>query len=579
MTVFPGRFLLILAFLILLSKPAQAGWPKILVLPPESETEIDRKIKEKVQWALADVLDKSRYIDIVTQKEYENYLNEHNMTRASAIPDSVLPQMMENLQSIIFARSTISQPGGEGTEFSARVTYVFPKDHYTKDDYTIDSEWYSVESEKKSWDLAGEFVDVIVSARKLISTMSSARSCYNSAIYGMTLGNKYQMLENMEKALVNYRKLVKMEPENRTFRFMEAMCLLKMNRHAEAVAKFNEILTNIDPGHVPTHEVLANHYFSNSDFEGALRHFSKLAEIDPENYSYTQYRAFALTKLERHDEAIEVYEKLIGIEDEDAAIRHRMAEYYYDKASELEATGNPAEAELWTRKAADYMARSCETCRSAGDPAWLTIHCQRLNFLATLQHELNDTGKEIATLQKIVELDPAFPGAFYNLGIYAHQAKNFEKAIDCYKKALNYADDAQKATLNFQIGVINHRQFKRYPQAITALTAALKTNDVYGKTMVYYLRGTACYDYANELDYASDKVADIDALIDSGTMSHARADRALELYTKSLADFQKVTTGNPRIVRSARQHADKIIKLQERLARIKQLIEYNEKTR
>ena len=196
-----------------------------------------------------------------------------------------------------------------------------------------------------------------------------------------------------------------------------------------------------------------------------------------------------------------------------------------------------------------------------------------------MQRELDGIGKDIETLQKIVELDPAFPGAYYNLGIYAHKAKKFEKAIDYYEKAVNCEDDAQKATLNYQIGVINLRQLKRYPQAITALTAALKTNDANRKAMVYYLRGTAYYEYANELDYASDEVADIDALIEAGTMSHARADRAMGLYTNSLADLQKVTTGNPKAVRSARQHADNITKLQERLTKIKQQIDYNKKTK
>ena len=102
----------------------------------------------------------------------------------------------------------------------------------------------------------------------------------------------------------------------------------------------------------------------------------------------------------------------------------------------------------------------------------------------------------------------------------------------------------------------------------------------YLKELVYYLRGMAFYEYANELDYANDKVADIDALIDSGTMSHARADRALELYAKSLADFQKVSPGNhPKVVRSVQQHTDKINKLQERLTKIKQQIYHKEKTR
>jgi len=563
MTVSPGRFLALLAFFILLSGPAQAGLPKILVLPPDPVTNIDRKVQEEFQWVLAKALDNSGYFDIVTKKKYENYLKEHDLTGANAIPDSVVLQMMENLQATILARATISQPNGKGTKFLARVAYIFPK--Y---DYKIDGEQYSVENEKKCWDLAYECIRVIVSARKRINLMLIARSYYDYSYY--------------DKALEYYRQLVNLEPKNPTFHYMAAMSFMKMSQYAEAVAEFKEILVNIDPRHVPTLETLADYYFANSDFEGALRHFIKLVEIDPENYSYIKYRAFTLDKLERPDEAIELYEKLIGIKDDDAAVRQQMASYYYNKAGELETAGNSAAAKPLARKAIEYMTRSCEISCSAGDsanPDWLKIHCQRLNFLAMLQLEFKDTGKAIATLQKIVELDPAFPGAFYNLGVYAHKAKNFEKAIDYYIKALNYADDAQKAALNYEIGVIYFTQFKKYPQAITALTTALETNDANERAMVYYLRGIAYYDYANELDYATDGVADIDALIDSGTMSHARADRALELYTNSLADFRKVTTGDPKAVRSARQYIDKIARLTERLVRIKRQIDYREKTR
>ena len=67
---FPGDAV----FFVFLGRPVQAGWPKILVLPPESETEIDWKVKQEFQWDLADVLNKCRYFNIVTQKEYDNYL-------------------------------------------------------------------------------------------------------------------------------------------------------------------------------------------------------------------------------------------------------------------------------------------------------------------------------------------------------------------------------------------------------------------------------------------------------------------------------------------------------------------------
>ena len=86
MTMFPVRFLAMLAFFILLSRPAKADLPIILVLPPEPETEIDKTVREEFQWELAKALDNSRYFAIVTKKKYEIYLQEHNMPRAGAIP-------------------------------------------------------------------------------------------------------------------------------------------------------------------------------------------------------------------------------------------------------------------------------------------------------------------------------------------------------------------------------------------------------------------------------------------------------------------------------------------------------------
>ncbi len=578
MTSFPGRFLLILVFSLVLlpSGPAQAGWPRILVLPPVAATEMDRKIKDEFQWDLIDRITKFRYFDCVTQRDYESYLLERNMAGISTIPDSVLMKMMKDLQADLFAQPTLSQPGGEGTAFSARVTYIYPKDHYTKDDYALESEWYSEENEQKSWYLAGEYVDVIFHSRELIAAMLKARHSYKKVNIGKPK-RKEAIRWFMDNARKDYLKLVEMEPENRTFNYMVGMCLINARRYDKAIVQFSHILANIDPEHVPTHETLANHYYyTSNDYEGALRHYSKLAEIDPLRYTYTHYWALSLDRLKRHDEAIEVYEKLIGIEDKDADVRHQMAEYYFNKDDGL----NEEQAELLIRKAAEYMVRACEISNSANNPAdsaWVTGHCQKLNFLAMLQHELDDTEQEIATLREIVELDPAFPGACHNLGIYAHKARDFKEAIDYYVMAVDCAEDAGKAQIYFQIGIINLQNFKDYPRAITALTAALETNDMYMKEMAHYFRATACLEYARELDYASDEVADLDALIASGTMSHARADRALELYTRALADLREISTSDPRMVRSSQLHVSIITAMRERLAGIKRQIDYNKK--
>lgn len=275
---------------------------------------------------------------------------------------------------------------------------------------------------------------------------------------------------------------------------------------------------------------------------------------------------------------MEIYEKLIGLDDHDPAVRHRMAEYYYDEAGKLEADA----AESMLRKTLEYMTRSCEISREVGnpaDPGWVTVHCQRLNLLSMLHHELGNTGDEIEGLREIVWLDPAFPGACYNLGVLAHKAEKFNEAIDYYRQGIACADDAHKAELYYQIGIIYLKEFGDHSQAITAFTAALEADDGTAKEMVHYLRGTAYYDEAETLACPARNAGELDVLIENGTLNLDRADRASDFFTKALEDFRQVVTANPDVARSTRQHIDSIARLQERLARTRQKIDRVAKTR
>jgi tetratricopeptide (TPR) repeat protein len=582
MTVSPLRILLLLTCSLIMSKSTLADWPRILVLPPVAETEMDQKLKDDFQWNLVDHITKCRVFECVTQREYESYLKEHNMAGISTIPDSVRKKMMKDLYIDLFAQPTLNQPGGEGTEFSAQVTYNYPADHYTRDDYLFKSEWYSGENEQKSWYLAAEYIHVIFQSRKLITAMIKARAMYNSMYIGNNIGRQMgrkPLRRLMDSVRKDYQKLVEMEPDNRTFNFMLGMCLFNARRYDKAITQFNHVLANIDPVHVHTHERLADHYYYTvKDYESALRHFSKLAEIDPQRYTYTHHWALTLTRLERQEEAIEIYEKLIEIEDNDTVVRHLLAEHYYNTAR----VSDKEQGDLLKQKASDYMVRACEISRiqvNAADSSQIYEHCQKLNFLSLLKNELNETEAYLETLRELVYFNPSFPGACFNLAIYAHKARDFEKAIDYYGKAVICAEDDEKAAIYFQIGIINLQNFKDYPQAIAALTSALETNDIYMKEMAHYFRATAYLEYARELDYASDEVADIDALIGSGTMNQARVDRALSIYVKSMDDLREISTTDPKMVRSTQLHTKKIIAMQERLARIQRQIDYNRKNK
>ncbi|MFH1071666.1 MAG: hypothetical protein V1794_18755, partial [Candidatus Glassbacteria bacterium] len=149
--------------------------------------------------------------------------------------------------------------------------------------------------------------------------------------------------------------------------------------------------------------------------------------------------------------------------------------------------------------------------------------------------------------------------------------------IEYYNKALKSADDSQKGTIFQQIGYISQREQSNFSQAIEAYTNALKYLENSKKTTVYFLRGTAYHDYANELDYSFDQDADMDELIERGQMTVAKADQAADLYRKAVPDLEKVTSGA--LAKSAQAHIQNIGKLQVRLTKIKQQIDYFEKTK
>ncbi|HLA40695.1 MAG TPA: tetratricopeptide repeat protein, partial [Candidatus Glassbacteria bacterium] len=460
--------------------------------------------------------------------------------------------------------ATLSQPGGKGTACSAKVEYVFPKN-----DYSIPGETHSVESEKECETLANDCIVVLVTASEKISAMSIARSYFNSAIY--------------DKAIENYQKLIQMEPDNLNYHYWVAMSYLKSNQNDQAIAEFNNILTNLDPNHIPSHETLANYNFTAGDYEGSLRHFKKLAEIKPGEYTYNQYWAFSLQKLGRDAEAMEVYDKLIKIKDEDAGIRHMLGSMYYTQADSKEKAGDSTTAIALAKKSIVHMARAVELDDQIGSPAdenLVNTHCGRLNLLALAQLKANNNQAALSAFAKLVELNPAYPNAYLYMGMTAYKENDFNKALDYYTEAAKYAADNMKTSIYMQIGRIYHQKRSQYPQAIEAYTNALKTvADAATKTSLYYWRGTAYHDSGNVLDYSVDENADINELIESGAMTDSRADQAVALYEKSAADLANVTSGNATLVKSAQQHLQRLSELQERLKKIKQQIAYFEKTK
>lgn len=534
------------------------GRPKVLVLAPHSDLKYE--VIQSFRWDLAEELDKSGKFDIVSQDEFKNYRRQIKIGRKDVVPDSLISTMIDTFKATVYTRGTLSQPSGEGTTMSAKLDFIFPRPA-PDEDYVLEGKEFSVSNEENTNEMAKQVAQTLILAAEKISAMSIARSYFNSAIY--------------DKAIENFKKLLEFDPNDVDVNYMIATSYLKMDSTDLAISNYEQILAELDSDHIPTREILANTHYGKEQYEKALEHYKILAGQKPDDYGYTQYWAFTLVKLERKDEALEVFDRLTEIKDESESIRTTMAYLEYGLADGLFKAGDTTAAIPHARKAANHFGRAVELCEAQENPDQKML-CDCLYYEALNLRNANDPQGALKIFAKLVEIDPAYPNAYYNMAFTAYKAKQLGDAIKYYYEAVKYAPENQKSGLYKIIGQL-HQQRKEYSKATGAFTNALPGADAANKIDLYFFRALSFHDYGNTLDYANNENVDMDELIDAGKMTKARSDQALGLYSKAEADFAKVSSG--RYAKSAKAHISRIAQLRERIDKIKLQIDYYEKTK
>ena len=537
---------------------AQSGRPKVLVLRPV--TAVDDKVVDKFQWDLAEALDKSGKFDIVKEGDYKDCCKKFNLDSKAAVPDSMVTTFMDTLHAAIYASCTLDQPGGKGTELSAKVDYYIPQN-----DFEIEGKKVSVANEDMTEDLAKKATEPLIAASERISLSSIARSYFNSAIY--------------DKAIENYQKLLQLSPNDVSVYYMIGLSNLKAGNKDAAIAEFEKILADIDPNHKPSLEILATTYVADKNFEKALPYYQKLAELEPKNYEFTHWWAICLQQLGREDDAMKVFEKLVQIRDDDPAVRNMMGYNLYVKLDTLLKAGDTTGAKATAEKAIADFKRSIALDEEKGelaDPQKKTAFSLKLFLEARSEMITGQMDSALATFTKLNELSPNYQNSYYYMAQITYDRKDWKKTMEYYGKVAELAPDNIKYVAYRRMASIYEKEFKQYNKAADTYTDALKVVPAKDKITVLFLRGAAYYDYANQLDFAADQNVDMDEKIQQGQMTTSRADQALSTYDKSEADMQKVTG---KLAKNAKEHLDNIAQLRDRLNKIKQQIAYYEKTK
>lgn len=211
---------------------------------------------------------------------------------------------------------------------------------------------------------------------KAISCLHRALDCTSNdidAIY-INLSIEHQNLEQFDEAIAFLKKALEINPENEDAIYEIAYCFELGKKHGDAVRYFTQL---IDLGPYNSHVWfnLGAACQAEGNFEKAQVAFDYVIIIDDNFHAAYFNKANVLVRLERYEEAIDLYKKALSFEILDSLIyfyigdcydhlgNHKKALAYFEKATKKDDT--MAEAWIGASSSLDMLERELEALEYA----------------------------------------------------------------------------------------------------------------------------------------------------------------------------------------------------------------------
>lgn len=260
--------------------------------------------------------------------------------------------------------------------------------------------------------------------------------------------------DDLDNALANANKAMELDPENPYFYTLTADILTRKSNFAEAAQVYERLITNLDN----TDEYLfdlAAIYLYQGDYEQGLEVYNRAEKVFGINPEVTRAKQQIYLKLNKLDKAIEEGEKLVQAYPGEVTYVMALAEIFVSNDREkdaipyleqlLEVSPNNPEARLMLSKiyqqtgSGDKANESIEVAFANPD---LSLKL-KLDLIAKYIRELpnEDTEQMLHALTDLlIETHPEEADAYVIKGDFLNAIKNSEGARDSYLKSLDYED-------------------------------------------------------------------------------------------------------------------------------------------
>ncbi len=262
---------------------------------------------------------------------------------------------------------------------------------------------------------------------------------YNSGEHEKTIKNDDKVTEYYNKAIENYTKSIKLNPQNANAYNNRGLAKHALEKHQEAIADYNKAI-ELNPKDAVAYNNRGFTNYALGEHKAVIADFSKAIELDSK-YAMAYYnRGLANHYLENYKAAIADYNKAIEFNSQfSGAYNNRGLTDYVLKN--------------YKAAIADYN-KAIEL-----DPQYAGYHynCGNANYA------LGEHKAAIADYNKAIELDPQYADAYYNRGVVNYELENYKAAI---------ADISEAKPLFAEAG--NMEMVKKCEEEIARLKKLLK---------------------------------------------------------------------------------------------------------
>lgn len=99
----------------------------------------------------------------------------------------------------------------------------------------------------------------------------------------------------------------------------------------EAAVEVFELARELDPDNLDAMLMLAELYYEQGNFQGAMALYAELLQEDPNNADYENYIGYLLWQLDRNDEAADAYRRALALAPENAVAVNNLGVIYLDE--------------------------------------------------------------------------------------------------------------------------------------------------------------------------------------------------------------------------------------------------------